>query len=219
MTEMNSPEPSIRGTSSSSCSMGRTLSLAGESELDTDDYNDLTMTDCYKRPSTVKFSDQNAEMSSNANDLTMMDTEQAASTAEARRFVKSPHPRGSARFACRPLANNQEFIDAIVDPKACLENAMLSTAEELQPTLQKQQTTTASSFEQDDPESPPMLPPRSSPAPSAAVVSSKQPNTPQQQTPLEAPRPKPRISKMNSQNAIVTPEKGENPNVLAKQQR
>lgn len=187
---------------SSSCSMARTSSLAVESELDTDDYNDLVMTECYKRPSTVKFStaskqnaiiEDHSESNNTTHDLdSNLDTQNDSNNStEARRFVKSPHPRGSARFACKPLANNQEFIDAIVDSKVSLENAMSTnqveqktTAKESDHQLQEKtdlQTTPGNL-------SPPELPPRSSPALSGVSI-----------TPLQidnAPRPKPRTSKM-----------------------
>lgn len=198
--------------------MARTSSLAIESELDTDDYNDLVMTECYKRPSTVKFSaaakesaiiedhhhSESSYSKNHTHDLNSnLDTQDNSSnnSTEARRFVKSPHPRGSARFACRPLANNQEFIDAIVDSKVSLENAM--STEQVEQVEQQIPVEPQRTSKEDDPhfqdktylhskslsQSPPELPPRSSPALSGTSI------TPSPQLD-HAPRPKPRTSKM-----------------------
>lgn len=39
---------------------------------------------------------------------------------DCRRFLKSPHPRGSARFAVKPLNQEFNFIDSTVDAEKAL---------------------------------------------------------------------------------------------------
>lgn len=48
---------------------------------------------------------------------------------DSRRFLKSPHPRGSARFAVKPLNQELNFIDSIVDAEKALAEQMLQEDE------------------------------------------------------------------------------------------
>lgn len=149
----------------------------------------------------VKFEGSN-DMTVNGKDNTHEES--------ARRFAKSPHPRGSARFAVRPKQANQDFIDSIVDSKKALAETFpdksIDLLENHKPSS-SQSELDASSANVRKPIRLPELPPRSDSLQSNTlpdVACETVTNTTSSN--VSVPRPKPRISKMSLNSQISNTE-------------
>ncbi|KAI2802021.1 Sterile alpha motif [Blomia tropicalis] len=209
----------------------RSISSLGtnESELESDDYRDLTMDSRRKNPINNNENDRAVTFDTGNRCTLRVDDANGDDQMynDGRRFAKSPHPRGSARFACKPLPNNHDFIDSVIpNPTRSLAAAIC----ELESKIALSRT------------SPPELPPRSSSsngtnvAPTPTPITTTQNNStttatlttttatstatintmaPSNETSTSTiPRPKPRISKMasSSNNGTMSGSVSSSPN-------
>ncbi|KAJ6215970.1 hypothetical protein RDWZM_010470 [Blomia tropicalis] len=209
----------------------RSISSLGtnESELESDDYRDLTMDSRRKNPINNNENDRAVTFDTGNRCTLRIDDGNGDDQMynDGRRFAKSPHPRGSARFACKPLPNNHDFIDSVIpNPTRSLAAAIC----ELESKIALSRT------------SPPELPPRSSssngtnvaPTPTPITTTQNHSTTtatlttttatstatintmaPSNETSTSTiPRPKPRISKMasSSNNGTMSGSVSSSPN-------
>ncbi|KAH9511448.1 Sterile alpha motif [Dermatophagoides farinae] len=158
------------------------------SELESDDYHDLLTiksSDSNDGSHHVKFQSMNDVNSASTND-------NDDNNGGHHRFIKSPHPRGSIRFAVRRSGQDLDFVDSTIDVKKTL-------AENLDSNDVPVKTIDA-----------PNLPPRLSnfsiktTTPATATITTTTTTT--TTTTIindQMPRPKPRISKMAIMNGRV----------------
>ncbi|KAH9425365.1 Sterile alpha motif [Dermatophagoides pteronyssinus] len=176
--------------SNSNRSLSSKCSTLDSKEFESDDYHDLL---------TIKSNDSD-DGSTQQNHHVKFQNVNCTSTnnddnnKDAHRFIKSPHPRGSIRFAVRRSGQDMDFIDSTIDVKKTLSETFCSNTETLI---------------NDPPPPPPNLPPR--PASSSTTQTITVPTTTQTTTTAittttatvtsdQIPRPKPRISKMAIMN-------------------
>ena len=231
---LNATPTSSLSTSCQGHNHNQSLSFTSNTEsdeLESDDYRDLMM---MKNDKNVKFAQQQEIQKQTSTSETTGDNlefelmnETAAISDTVRRFTKSPHPRGSARFAVRPLANNQEFIDSLLpDSSRSLHEAIEVISKQLNENKQQNLSLISTPLLSDHHQvnkivSPPELPPRASSSSSIGSLIQQQNVLIDDEEGITVPQPKPRISKLisnsnsNKQETVQTIEKTANNNNLS----